>query len=120
MREGGEKGERGWRCRISVVSLQNSCRLGEIGRHKGLKIPRAVMFVPVRFRQAVQIGKYLLKLIPCRKSNWSHEGSSPFLPTIFLKNAYTYNHMKHLMTSPSICADWKNFQVEGYTLGSVM
>ena len=34
------------------------------------------------------IGKYLLKLIPCRKSNWLHMGSSPILPTqTFLKKS---------------------------------
>lgn len=29
------------------------------------------------FIGASKIQKYLLKLIPCRKSNWSHEGSNP-------------------------------------------
>jgi len=27
-------------------------------------------------------GEYLLKLIPCRKSNWLHVGSSPTSPTL--------------------------------------
>ena len=31
------------------------CRGGETGRHKGLKIPRTLMFVPVRFRPSVLI-----------------------------------------------------------------
>ena len=30
------------------------------------------------------IGEYLLKLIPCRKSNWSHVGSSPTSPTFII------------------------------------
>ena len=39
-------------------------------------------------RSGYHIGKYLLKLIPCRKSNWLHMGSSPILPTqTFLKKA---------------------------------
>ena len=33
--------------------LNESCRGGEIGRHKGLKIPRTYMSVPVRFRPSV-------------------------------------------------------------------
>jgi len=27
------------------------------------------------------LGTYLLKLIPCRKSNWLHMGSIPVVPT---------------------------------------
>ena len=34
---------------------QKSCRGGEIGRHKGLKIPRTYKSVPVRFRPSVQL-----------------------------------------------------------------
>ena len=40
-------------------------------------------------RSGYYIGKYLLKLIPCRKSNWLHMGSSPILPTqTFLKKSF--------------------------------
>ena len=40
-------------------------------------------------RSGYHIGKYLLKLIPCRKSNWLHMGSSPILPTqTFLKKSW--------------------------------
>ena len=40
-------------------------------------------------RSGYHIGKYLLKLIPCRKSNWLHMGSSPILPTqTFLKKSF--------------------------------
>ena len=39
----------------NLVDASESCRGGEIGRHKGLKIPRTYKSVPVRFRPSVQI-----------------------------------------------------------------
>ena len=39
----------------NLVDASKSCRGGEIGRHKGLKIPRTYKSVPVRFRPSVQI-----------------------------------------------------------------
>ena len=45
-RRGGEVGDEDYPSYL----YKKKCRLGEIGRHKGLKIPRTAMFVPVQFR----------------------------------------------------------------------
>ena len=43
---------------------------------------------------AGKIVVYLLKLIPCRKSNWSHMGSSPITTTFYKVYLHTYIGVK--------------------------
>ena len=47
----------------NLVDASMIRRGGEIGRHKGLKIPRTFMFVPGRFRPSVQICYLLIILV---------------------------------------------------------
>ena len=44
----------------SNLVFHPKCLGGEIGRHKGLKIPRTERFVPVRLRPEVQKRKIIL------------------------------------------------------------
>lgn len=39
-------------------------------------------FVNYKTASRLHMGTYLLKLIPCRKSNWLHVGSIPAVPTL--------------------------------------
>ena len=73
-------------------------RGGEIGRRKGLKIPRAVMFVSVQVRPSLPfIGKWL-NLAEHLVWDQGVAGSNPVFPTIFIRKDDEYgNRQKKLL-----------------------